>query len=97
MTAPGYHVLGIGNALVDVIAHAEEDFLLTHGMRKGGMALIDEARAEALYEQMGPGTEISGGSAANTLVGVASLGAPAAFIGTVKADGLGRALSLIHI
>jgi sugar/nucleoside kinase (ribokinase family) len=93
MTAPGYHVLGIGNALVDVIAHAEEDFLLAHGMRKGGMALIDEPRAEALYQQMGPGTEISGGSAANTLVGVASLGAPAAFIGKVKADGLGRAFT----
>jgi len=90
MTAPGYHVLGIGNALVDVIAHAEEDFLLAHGMRKGGMALVDEARSAALYETMGPATEISGGSAANTLVGVASLGAPAAFIGKVKADGLGR-------
>jgi hypothetical protein len=48
MTAPRYHVLGIGNALVDVIAHAEEDLLLAHGMRKGGMALIDEAQAEAL-------------------------------------------------
>ena len=93
MTAPGYHVLGIGNALVDVIAHAEEDFLLAHGMRKGGMALIGEAQAEGLYQQMGPGTEISGGSAANTLVGVASLGARAAFIGKVKADGLGRAFT----
>jgi sugar/nucleoside kinase (ribokinase family) len=90
MTAPGYHVLGIGNALVDVIAHAEEEELLAHGMRKGGMALIDETQAEALYEAMGPATEISGGSAANTLVGVASLGAAAAFIGKVKADGLGR-------
>jgi sugar/nucleoside kinase (ribokinase family) len=89
MTAPCYHVLGIGNALVDVIAHAEEDFLVTHGMRKGGMALVDEARAEAIYATMGPATEISGGSAANTLVGVASLGAAAAFIGKVKADGLG--------
>ena len=90
MTAPRYHVLGIGNALVDVIAHAEEDLLLAHGMRKGGMALIDEAQAEALYQAMGPATEISGGSAANTLVGVASLGAAAAFIGKVRADDLGR-------
>jgi sugar/nucleoside kinase (ribokinase family) len=90
MTAPGYHVLGIGNALVDIIAHAEEDLLLAHGMRKGGMALIDEAQAETLYRAMGPATEISGGSAANTLVAVASLGAAAAFIGKVKADGLGR-------
>jgi len=94
MTAPSYHVLGIGNALVDVIAQAAEDFLLAHGMRKGGMALIDEAQAEALYQEMGPATEISGGSAANTLVGVASLGARAAFIGKVKADGLGH--TFIH-
>jgi sugar/nucleoside kinase (ribokinase family) len=94
MTAPSYHVLGIGNALVDVIAQAAEDFLLAHGMRKGGMALIDEAQAEALYQKMGPATEISGGSAANTLVGVASLGARAAFIGKVKADGLGH--TFIH-
>jgi sugar/nucleoside kinase (ribokinase family) len=93
MTAPRYHVLGIGNALVDVIAHAEEDFLLARGMRKGGMALVDEAQAEAIYEAMGPATEISGGSAANTLVGVASLGASAAFVGKVKADGLGRAFA----
>ena len=93
MIAPRYHVLGIGNALVDVIAHAEEDLLLAHGMRKGGMALVDEAQAEAIYAAMGPATEISGGSAANTLVGVASLGAPAAFIGKVKADGLGRAFA----
>jgi sugar/nucleoside kinase (ribokinase family) len=90
MTAPRHDVLGIGNALVDVIAHAEDDFLLQQGMHKGAMALIDEARAEGLYAAMGPATEISGGSAANTLVGVASLGANAAFIGKVKTDGLGR-------
>jgi adenosine kinase len=86
-----YDVLGIGNAIVDVIARAEEDFLLSQGMRKGGMALIDAARAEAIYEAMGPAVETSGGSAANTIVGVASLGARAAFIGKVKADGLGHA------
>ncbi len=86
-----YDVLGIGNAIVDVIARAEEDFLLAQGMRKGGMALIDAARAEAIYEAMGPAVETSGGSAANTIVGLSSLGARAAFIGKVKADGLGHA------
>jgi len=90
MVAPRYDVLGIGNAIVDVIARAEDDFLVAQGMHKGGMALIDEARAEAVYQAMGPATESSGGSAANTIVGVASFGARAAFIGKVKDDELGR-------
>ncbi len=93
MSAHRHHVLGIGNALVDVISHAEDDFLVRHAMHKGGMALIDEARAEAIYDAMGPATEISGGSGANTIVGVASLGASAAFIGKVRADGLGRSFT----
>ena len=93
MTTPRFDVLGIGNAIVDVIARAEDDFLLRHGMHKGTMALIDEARAEAIYDAMGPATESSGGSAANTIVGVASLGARAAFIGKVKDDTLGRAFA----
>ena len=84
-----YDVIGIGNAIVDVLARAEDDFLVKHGMAKGSMALIDEARAEAIYAAMGPGIEISGGSAANTIVGVASFGGNAAFIGTVKDDALG--------
>ena len=84
-----YDVLGIGNAIVDVIARAEEDFLARHDMRKGTMALIDEPRAEKVYAAMGPAVEISGGSAANTIVGAASFGAHAAFIGKVKADTLG--------
>jgi sugar/nucleoside kinase (ribokinase family) len=88
-----YDVLGIGNALVDVIARAEDDFLVHHKMRKGTMALIDEARAEAIYDAMGPAVEISGGSAANTIVGVAGFGARAAFIGKVKDDELGRAFA----
>src|SRR3984957_2203327 len=88
-----YDVLGIGNAIVDVIARAEDDFLVAQGMRKGGMALIDAARAEAIYEAMGPAVETSGGSAANTIVGLSSLGARAAFIGKVKADGLGNAFA----
>src|SRR6478736_8590207 len=85
-----YDVLGIGNAIVDVIARAEDDFLVQQKMHKGGMQLIDEARAEAIYDAMGPAVEISGGSAANTTVGVASLGARAAFVGKVKDDELGR-------
>jgi sugar/nucleoside kinase (ribokinase family) len=82
-------VIGIGNAIVDVIARTDDDFLVAHGMHKGTMALIDEARAGAIYDAMGPAVEISGGSAANTIVGVASLGARAAFIGKVKGDPLG--------
>ena len=90
MTTLRYDVLGIGNAIVDVIARAEDDFLVTQGMHKGTMALIDEARAQAIYAAMGPALESSGGSAANTIVGVASFGARAAFVGKVKDDELGR-------
>ena len=93
MTASRYDVLGIGNAIVDVIARAEDDFLVAQGMHKGGMALIDEARAATIYAAMGPATESSGGSAANTIVGVASFGARAAFIGKVKGDELGKAFA----
>ncbi len=91
MAAPRYDVLGIGNAIVDVIARADDDFLVEQGMHKGRMALIDEARAAAIYDAMGPATESSGGSAANTIVGVASFGGRAAFVGKVKDDELGRA------
>jgi adenosine kinase len=93
MTAPHYDVLGIGNAIVDVIARAEDDFLVAQGMHKGTMALIDEARAQAIYAAMGSAVESSGGSAANTIVGVASFGARAAFVGKVKDDELGRAFA----
>jgi sugar/nucleoside kinase (ribokinase family) len=88
-----YDVLGIGNAIVDVIARAEDDFLVTQKMQKGGMALIDEPRAESIYDAMGPAVETSGGSAANTIVGVAGFGARAAFVGKVKDDELGRAFA----
>lgn len=84
-----YHVLGLGNAIVDVISRADDDFLIAQGLRKGGMTLIDEARAEQLFQAMGPATIVSGGSAANTIIGLASLGCEAAFIGKVKADDLG--------
>jgi sugar/nucleoside kinase (ribokinase family) len=89
MTAVRYDVLGLGNAIVDVITRADDDFLLKHAMRKGSMSLIDEARAAQIYDAMGPAVEISGGSAANTIVGAAGFGARAAFIGRVKDDPLG--------
>jgi adenosine kinase len=93
MTAAKYDVLGIGNAIFDVLARTDEAFLRRHGMTKGGMALIDEARAAAIYSDMGPATEMSGGSAANTIVGVASLGARAAYVGKVKDDQIGTLYS----
>ena len=90
MAAPRFDVLGIGNAIVDVIARTDDDFLVAQKMQKGGMALIDEARAKAIYDAMGPAMQISGGSAANTIAGVASFGARAAFVGKVKDDEVGR-------
>ncbi|MCK1525104.1 adenosine kinase [Bradyrhizobium sp. 17] len=85
-----YDVLGIGNAIFDVLVKTDEAFLNRHGMGKGSMALIDEVRATAIYSDIGPGTEMCGGSAANTIVGVASLGARAAYVGKVKVDQIGR-------
>jgi sugar/nucleoside kinase (ribokinase family) len=93
MPSTKYDVLGIGNAIVDVIARTEEDFLLKQGMNKGTMALIDEQRAQAIYDAMGPAIETSGGSAANTIVGLSSLGSRSAFIGKVKDDALGKAFT----
>jgi sugar/nucleoside kinase (ribokinase family) len=90
MTAARYDVLGIGNAIVDVLARTDDDFLVRQNMRKGAMTLIDEERATAIYDAMGPAVEISGGSAANTIVGCAGLGGRAAFVGKVKDDELGR-------
>jgi sugar/nucleoside kinase (ribokinase family) len=90
MAEAKYDVLGIGNAIFDVLVKTDEAFLVRHGMAKGGMALIDEARAAAIYRDMGPATEMSGGSAANTIVGIASLGARAAYVGKVKDDQIGR-------
>ncbi|MBD3661882.1 MAG: adenosine kinase, partial [Arenibacter algicola] len=85
-----FDVVGIGNAIVDVLAHADDDFLTRHGMTKGTMALIDADAADRLYGDMASGIECSGGSAANTIAGLASLGGKAAFIGKVKDDDLGR-------
>jgi sugar/nucleoside kinase (ribokinase family) len=85
-----FDVLGVGNAIVDVLAHADDAFLQSQGLVKGTMALIDEARAHTLYDAMGQGIEASGGSAANTLAGIASLGGRAAFIGKCRDDQLGE-------
>jgi sugar/nucleoside kinase (ribokinase family) len=93
MTSAKYDVLGIGNAIFDVLVRTDESFLAAHGMTKGGMSLIDEARAASIYRDMGPATEMSGGSAANTIVGVANLGARAAYVGKVKDDQIGRLYS----
>lgn len=89
MSSTRYDVIGIGNAIVDVLSHSDDNFLARQKMPKGSMSLIDEPRAEAIYNAMGPVIECSGGSAANTIVGVAMLGGSAAFIGKVKDDELG--------
>jgi sugar/nucleoside kinase (ribokinase family) len=86
-------VTGIGNAIVDVLAHATDESLVAQGLNKGTMALIDQQRAAALYAAMPQGIEISGGSAANTIAGVASLGGRAAYIGKVADDQLGEVFS----
>jgi len=85
-----YDVVGIGNALVDVIAHASDAFLDEHGLTKGWMDLIDTDRAVVLYQALGTAVEMSGGSAANTMCGIASFGGTAAYIGKVSDDELGR-------
>jgi sugar/nucleoside kinase (ribokinase family) len=90
MSATTIDVAGIGNAIVDVIAHADEAFLVAEGFAKGAMTLIDAARADALYDRMGPAIESSGGSAGNTMAGIASLGGAGAYIGKVRDDGLGK-------
>jgi adenosine kinase len=90
MAATRFDVLGIGNAIVDVLARTDDDFLARQKMRKGAMQLIDESQAARIYDAMGPAVEVSGGSAANTIVGAASLGARTAFVGKVKDDELGR-------
>src|SRR5690606_33254984 len=82
-------VVGIGNALVDVLSHEDDDFIEANGLVKGAMTLIDTEPAEALYQAMGPGIEVSGGSAANTISGIASFGGRAAYLGRVFDDQLG--------
>lgn len=90
MPTPSLDVVAIGNAIVDVMSPCSDDLIKELGMARGGMMLIDTERAHALYEAMGPAKEISGGSAANTLAGLAALGAKCAFIGQVADDQLGE-------
>ena len=90
MSAPAYDILGIGNAIVDVVARAEDQFLSRRDMHKGGMMLIDAEAADALYAAMPGGAESSGGSAANTCAVAAAMGARVAYIGKVADDDLGR-------
>lgn len=85
-----YDVAAIGNAIVDVIAPASDDFITACGLQRGAMTLIDEAQGEALYARMAAGVETSGGSAGNTIAGVASFGGKAAYLGKVADDQLGQ-------
>jgi sugar/nucleoside kinase (ribokinase family) len=89
MSAASLDVVGIGNAIVDVLAHVDDAFIAANGLDKGVMTLIDEAQAEAIYAKMGPAMEVSGGSAANTIAGVAALGGKGGYIGRVRDDQLG--------
>ena len=89
----GFDVVGIGNAIVDVLSPVEESFIQEHQLIKGNMTLIEAERAQELYEAMPPGKRVSGGSAANTMVGVACLQGSAAYIGKVNDDPLGNYFS----
>ncbi len=90
MSDTTYDVVGIGNAIVDIISRCDDDFLKMHGAAKGHMQLVDEQQISKLYDAVGPAIEISGGSAANTVAGVASLGGRAAYIGKTADDEFGR-------
>ncbi|MBI2585085.1 MAG: adenosine kinase [Rhodospirillales bacterium] len=90
MAEPSFDVVGIGNAIVDVLAHAADAFLASEGLTKGAMTLIDAGAAKDLYEKIGPAVECSGGSAANTIAALASLGGKGAFVGKVHDDQLGE-------
>jgi len=90
MATETFDVVGIGNAIVDVLVPTDDAFLSKHDLRKGAMTLIDERGAEALYAAMGPGVEASGGSCGNTMAGIASLGGRGAYIGKVRNDALGN-------
>ncbi|WP_394268967.1 adenosine kinase [Qipengyuania sp.] len=93
MTEPRYDVIAIGNAIVDVMATCDDELIDELDLAKGGMQLVDADRARELYDAMGRATEVSGGSAANTLAGMAALGAQCAFVGQVADDQLGEIFS----
>ncbi|AGK59628.1 PfkB domain-containing protein [Hyphomicrobium denitrificans 1NES1] len=90
MTAARFDVIGIGNAIVDIIGRCDEAYLATIGATKGSMRLVGADEVKKIYATMGPAVEISGGSAANTIAGIASFGGKAAFIGTVASDEFGK-------
>lgn len=90
MTDARYDVIGIGSAIVDILSRTDDEFIAANGMVKGTMALISSAESSALYERMGRAIEMSGGSAANTMAGIASLGGAPAFIGKVGDDKFGE-------
>ena len=90
MSTTQYAVVGMGNAIVDVIAHVDDDFVTAHGLERGAMRLIDADEVHALYAAMPPGIESSGGSAVNTIAGIADLGGRVAYIGKVSDDQLGE-------
>ena len=90
MPGTHYDVVAIGNAIVDIMGRCDDAFLERHGAIKGHMRLVDSEQISRLYASMGPAVEVSGGSAANTMVGVASFGGRAAFIGKVAEDEFGR-------
>jgi len=93
MSSQVLDVIGVGNAIVDVLSKCDDAFLTRHAMPKGGMVLIDEEKAEAIYGEMGDTVEVSGGSAANSIACVASLGGNGGFVGKVAADSLGNAFT----
>ena len=93
MVQPRFDVLGIGNAMVDVIVHTNDAFLNDHKLIKGAMSLVDAATSQALYEKSGPAIECSGGSAGNTISCLASLGSSAAYVGKIFDDQLGHVFS----
>ena len=90
MSTNRYSVVGMGNAIVDVISHVEDEFITRHALDRGAMRLIEATEATALYGAMPPGIEASGGSAANTIAGIASFGGDVAYIGKVRDDQLGE-------
>jgi len=90
LSPPALDVVAVGSAIVDVLAHSDDAFVASHGLVKGTMVLVDHDQSDALYETMPAGIEVSGGSAANTAAGIASLGGSVAFIGKVRDDALGE-------
>ena len=93
MAKKKFDIVGIGNAIVDILYHSDDHFLEKHGLVKGSMTIIEEERAEIIYSQMNDGVESSGGSAANTVACFSSLGGSGAFIGRVCEDKLGRSFA----